>query len=132
MASSQTPRVSPGRHLRPQSGEEIIAAMRSILSKVRARVRDDFLILTNSGRSKLTAYTAYVNGTFMETTRDHPDGYTHGELVEIESTLLWSEKNLRAPQINCLGGVGYRKPSPGQSRQPTMDAPLHHHEPHPL
>ena len=95
-----------GRHLRPQSNAEIIAAMTSILSRVRARVRDDFLILANTNRSKLTAYTEYINGTFMETTYDYATEYTRGGLAEIESTLLWSEENLRYPRINCLEGEG--------------------------
>ena len=95
-----------GRHLRTQSNVEIIAVMTSILSRARARVRDDFLILVNANRSKLTAYKEYINGTFMETTYDYATEYTHGGLAEIESTLLWSEENLREPQINCLEGEG--------------------------
>ena len=95
-----------GRGLHPQSAEEIIAAMTSILSRVRARVHDDFLILANANRSKLTAYTEYINGTFMETGYDYATEYTHGGLAQIESTLLWSEQNLREPQINCLEGAG--------------------------
>ena len=101
-----------GRYLRPQSNEEIIGAMTNILSRVRARVRDDFLILVNANRTKLTAYKEYVNGSFMETLQDHPKGYTHDGLREIENTLLWSEQNLRAPQINCLEGWGIGNEAP--------------------
>ena len=50
----------PGRHLRPQNDEEIIDAITSILSRVRARVRDDFLILVNVNRTKPTVlYSVY-------------------------------------------------------------------------
>ena len=96
----------PGRYLRSASNEEIIAAMTSILSRVRARARNDFLILVNVNRTKPTAYTEYVNGTFMETGYDYATAYTHAGLVQIESTLLWSEENLREPRINCLEGEG--------------------------
>ena len=95
-----------GRGLRPVNDEEIIAVMTNILSRARARVRDDFLILVNAGRSKATAYTEYVNGTYMETGVEYPGGYTHGRLAQIENTLLWSEENLRSPRINCLEGYG--------------------------
>ena len=102
----------PGRDFRSESDEVIIAAMASILSRVRARVRDDFLILANTNRTKLTAYTEYINGTFMETTYDYATEYTRGGLAEIENTLLWSEQNLREPRINCLEGEGIGSEAP--------------------
>ena len=40
----------------------------------------------------------------METLRDNEGGYTLEGLKEIEDTLIWSEENLREPQINCLLG----------------------------
>ena len=100
------------RHLYPYTDEDIIQAVLNIFKAVREQVRDDFLILVNANRSKATRYTEYVNGTFMETGSDNeyllgiPGGYTHDGLREIESTLLWSEENLRSPQINCLEGWG--------------------------
>ena len=42
----------------------------------------------------------------METGRDYDGGYTHEGLMEIETSLLWLEQNLRSPQINCLEGWG--------------------------
>ena len=78
----------------------------AILQKIREAVRDDFLIIVNGSRSKIPHLAPYVNGTFMETRRSHPQGYTHHELQEIESTLLWLEENLRSPQINSLEGSG--------------------------
>ena len=98
----------------PVTDEEIIQVMLNILRSIRSQVRDDFLILANANRSKLTAYTKHINGTFMETLQDkffsmptfgtEPYGYTG--LKQIEDTLLWSEQNLRSPQINCLEGWG--------------------------
>ena len=95
-----------GRKLHPQTDEEIIEATARILREVRSRVHDDFLIVVNAGRSKPTAYNEYIDGSFMELGRFHSEGYTYRELLEIEDILLWNEKNLRAPQINCLEGEG--------------------------
>ena len=95
-----------GRELHPGTDEEIIAAVTRILREVRKQVRDDFLILVNANRSKPSAYTEYVNGSFMETGQDHPKGYTYRGLSDVEDTLLWNEENLREPQINCLEGWG--------------------------
>ena len=101
-----------GRRHFPATHEEIIQACLNIFRAVRSQVREDFLILVNSNRSKLTYYTEYINGTFMETGSDNevllgiPGGYTHNGLREIESTLSWSEENLHSPQINCLEGWG--------------------------
>ena len=67
-------------------------------------MREDFLILANANRTKLTAYTEYINGSFMETVIDYQGGYTVEGLIEIESALLWNEENLREPRINCLAG----------------------------
>ena len=78
----------------------------SILRRIREAVGNDFLILVNTNRSKVPRSAPYVNGTFMETLRDHNGGYTYAGLSEIESTLLWSEENFQYPQINSLEGWG--------------------------
>ena len=104
------------RWFHPATAEEIIQAYINIFRAVRANVREDFLIIINANRSKATPYSAYVNGTFMETLSDdlggQPGGYTHKGLAEIESTLLWSEENFRSPQINCLEGWGIPAEAP--------------------
>ena len=98
------------KHFYPVTDEEIIQAHLNIFRVVRSQVRDDFLIVINTNRSKATRYAEYVNGTFMETGTDYlggvHGGYTHDGLAKIESTLSWSEENLRSPQINCLEGWG--------------------------
>ncbi len=83
-----------------------------ILSRIRAEVRDDFLILVNGNRRKTPRTGWAINGTFMETGRDYEGGYTYDGLAEIESTLLWSEENLREPRINCLEGWGVETEAP--------------------
>ena len=84
----------------------------AILQRIRAGVRNDFLIMVNTNRRKIPRSAPYVNGTFMETLRDYDGGYTHDGLLEIESTLLWAEENLREPQINGLEGWGVATESP--------------------
>ena len=101
-----------GRDLHSATDAEIMTAIEQILNSVRQHTRDDFLILVNTNRSKATRYSEYVNGTFMETITDNPDGYTYAGLREIESTLLWSEENFREPQINSLEGWGIGTEAP--------------------
>ena len=95
--------------------EEIIAAHAKVLNGVRERVRDDFLILVNANRTKPTEYVEYINGVFMETGHDPNGSYTRKGLIEIEDTLLWAERRLRAPQINALEGEGVGTSPPDSS-----------------
>lgn len=83
-----------------------------ILTRIREVVREEFLILVNTNRRKIPRTGWAINGTFMETLRDHDKGYTYAGLIEIESTLLWAEENLREPRINCLEGWGIPTESP--------------------
>ena len=76
----------------------------TMLRRIREAVGDDFLILVNSNRTKVPRSAPYVNGMFMETVGP----YHHQDLIEIESTLLWGEQNLREPQVNCLEGWGIK------------------------
>ncbi len=78
----------------------------NILKGIRSQVRDNFLILVNSNRRKFPRTAWAINGTFMETLRDHEGGYTYAGLQEIESTLRWAESNLREPRINAVEGWG--------------------------
>ena len=86
--------------------EEVIAAYITVLKGIRARVRDDFLILVNRGERKSPRYAEWINGSFMETKVDYSGGYTYGGLIEIEDALSWNEKHLREPRINILQGEG--------------------------
>jgi len=86
-----------------------------ILRRIRSEVHDDFLILVNGNRRTMPRTGWAINGAFMETLRDHDKGYTYGGLAEIESTLLWSEANLREPRVNCLEGWGIKDEPPDSS-----------------
>ena len=95
-----------GRNSHPVTDEEIIQVLLKIFRAVRAQTRDDFLIIVNANDSKPTRFTELINGTFMETGKDHPGGYSYDSLRNLESILLWAEENLREPQITCLEGAG--------------------------
>ena len=84
----------------------------TILQRIRAGVGDDFLIIVNTNRRKIPRTGWAINGTFMETLRDHDEGYTYAGLREIEDTLLWAEVHLREPRVNCLEGWGIPTESP--------------------
>ena len=90
----------------PSTPDEELEARLSILRRIREAVPDDFLLLCNSSWRKLPHSAPYINGGFMETTRDTDGNYTNSRLAEIEDTLLWFEANAREPQINCLRGEG--------------------------
>ena len=95
-----------GRHLHSANDEEIIQAMLNIFRAVRSQTREDFLIIVNANNTKPTRYAEFVNGTFMETGKNHPSGYTDEELQRLEGVLSWAEENLRSPQITALEGEG--------------------------
>ena len=86
-----------------------------ILQRIRAAVRDDFLIFVNTNRDRIPRRAWGINGLFMETLGDKERGlpigindgpYTYTGLIEIETTLSWAEKALKSPQVNCLEGWG--------------------------
>ena len=74
--------------------------------------------MVNTNRDRIPRWAKYVNGTFMETLPGitfgflQGAGYTHADLLEIEETLIWSEKNFREPHINGLEGWGLIKEPP--------------------
>ena len=84
--------------------EEENQAKAEIVRRIREGAGEHFLIIANGNRSKFFASGPYINGNFMETVGNRHYGYTHDEIAQIESTLIWSEQNLRSPQVNCLEG----------------------------
>ena len=94
--------------------EEEQLAKDTILQRIRAAVRDDLLIIINTGRFEIPRRAWGINGIFLETIQDPERGlpviagnhYGYEGLKQIESTLLWAEANLRQPQITCLEGWG--------------------------
>ena len=102
--------------------EEEYTARDVILQGIRERVGDDFLIMVNTGRDKIPRWAEYINGTFMETLPGitlapfQGAGYNRADLLDIEETLIWSEKNFREPRINGLEGWGLIKEPPDSPR----------------
>ena len=93
----------------------------SMMRRIREAVGDNFLIIVNTGRHKARLSAPYINGAFIETVLDAGDTtYTHERLREIESTVLWSEQNLRGPQINALEGRGIPFERPDSPRNQQM------------
>ena len=95
------------RGIAPYYAYDLEDAAITLLRRIREgvdEVRDDFLMIVNPNRSKIPRSAPYVNGMFMETISNPLYGYTLEELTEIESTLLWGEQHLKAPQINWLEG----------------------------
>ena len=86
--------------------EEVIQAYITILKGIRARVRDDFLILVNRNERKSPHYAEWINGSYMEINSDPLRGYTYEKLIEIEDALSWNEEHLREPRVNVLHGEG--------------------------
>ena len=77
----------------------------SLLRKIRTHVRDDFLILINANMRQIPKSAPHVNGIFMECyKREHDEGYSLNQILQMEETLLWAEHHLREPRINCLEG----------------------------
>ena len=93
-------------------------ARRSILQRIRDVVEDDFLIIV-SGTGKLRFGTPYINGIIMYSDRQNFSNDRHTKLVELESNLLWAEKNLREPRINYLQakGIGSELPLSPTNKQ---------------
>ena len=86
--------------------EEHHAARDRIIQGIREAGGENFLILVTTTDMTIPRHAEYINGLFMETIEDYEGGYTYEGLSHIENTLLWAEKNLREPQINCLAGRG--------------------------
>ena len=114
---------SEGRRLRGyRTIEEEHLARDKILQGIRDMIGDDFLIMVNTNWDKIPRWAEYVNGTFMETLPGitlapfQGAGYTRSDILEIEETLIWSEKNFREPRINGLEGWGLIKEPPDSPR----------------
>ena len=79
-------------------------ARHAILQRIRNAVEDDFLIIVYGG--KLSFGTPYINGIILSNDRQDFRNDQYAELIELESNLLWGEKNLREPRINYLQAKG--------------------------
>ena len=78
----------------------------TIIRRVRAETRPDFLVFVNAGPHILPLTGSFVNGTFMETVspHDNPPEDMPSRLNKYANTLSWSESTMRQPRINLLEG----------------------------
>ena len=92
-------------------------ARKSILQRIRDAVEDDFLIIVYGG--KLSFGTPYINGIILSNDPQDFNNDQHTGLIELESNLLWAEKNLREPRINYLQakGIGSELPLSPTNKQ---------------
>ena len=70
----------------------------SLIRLVRDRIGPEALILVNANDRTTPETGPFVNGYFMECYRSQ----TMDDWQRITNTLVWAEKNLRRPRINCL------------------------------
>ena len=86
--------------------EQEQSARESIIRRVRAETRPDFLVFVNAGPRTIPLTGPFVNGTFMETSepRDKPTANMPTRFKLYEDTLSGSESNMRMPRINLLEG----------------------------
>ena len=86
--------------------EEEQSARDTILRRIGAETRPNFLIMGNVNIQMLPRTAPYVNGGFMETVLPFTRNSDQQETIlkEIENTLLWLDTHLREPRINGLEG----------------------------
>ena len=88
------------------SEAEMEAAIIHIFSEIRARVRDDFIIIVNAGVSKMKSFPELINGSYIEFVREPHRHYNYDDLLLVENALVWNEMNLRHPSVNALQPTG--------------------------
>jgi hypothetical protein len=80
-----------------------------LVKAIRKAIGKDALIVGNVNMREIPKTAPYVNGVFMECY----EAETREQWLVIESTLVWSQQNLRKPRITCLDtwyqGVGNEK-----------------------
>ena len=101
---------------RPEATEQ--DARESILRRIRDAVEDDFLIIVG-GSGKLRFGAPYINGIILSGDYQDFSNDQRTGLMELESSLLWAEKNLREPRINYLQakGIGSELPLSPKNQQ---------------
>ena len=94
--------------------EAIIAAYTRILREVRARAKDDFLIILNGNHTKLRHYAEFINGSAMEYGKDSLGSgeETYKRLQLFDEVLTWNEENFREPVVNWAHGPLYLSEPP--------------------
>jgi hypothetical protein len=70
----------------------------ALIKEIRAAIGDDFLIIANANDVTTPRSASYINGYFMECWRSK----TAKDWERISESLMWAQKHLRAPRVNCV------------------------------
>ena len=70
----------------------------ALVEEVREAIGDQALIICNANDRTTPQTARYINGYFMECYRSK----TAEDWKRIADTLVWAEKNLRSPRVNCV------------------------------
>ena len=70
----------------------------ALVKEVREAIGDQALIICNANDRTTPQTARYINGYFMECYRSK----TSEDWKRIADTLVWAEKDLRSPRVNCL------------------------------
>ena len=83
-----------------------LAARKTILQRIRATTRPDFLIFVNTNDRIIPLTGSSINGGIMEATvfQDYTGEHLEKRLTRVENTLRWLEQNLKEPRLNSLQG----------------------------
>jgi hypothetical protein len=74
------------------------ASRLALVKEVREAIGDSALIICNANDRTTPQTAPFINGCFMECYRSK----TAEDWKRIADTLVWAEKNLRSPRVNCL------------------------------
>lgn len=77
----------------------------TILQRIRAETRPNFLIIGNVNKEIIPRTAPYINGGFMETLLPYSNQSLDQRLSRVEDSLNWLDNNLRKPTINALEGT---------------------------
>ena len=75
---------------------------KKLLGEIRTSYGNDFLIIGNVNLNNDTSTHNNLNGAYIETSADHPQGYTCAEIKEIERMIIRHNKRLKIPRIVVL------------------------------
>ena len=84
-------------------------AKETIIRRIRAATRPDFLILGNTHDKIIPRTAPYINGAYMESffPHDYVGDELEARVTRGENVLRWMESNLQPPMINALAGGSY-------------------------
>ena len=74
----------------------------NLFKSIRKTFGENYIIIGNVNLNGDVSTHKYLNGAYIETSADHPQGYTCHEIAEIEKLILLHNKKLAEPRIVIL------------------------------